>query len=200
MAGSGKTHWSKKLAECGFKRFGCDELIASQLAPELTTPDGNSIGVAEWMGFPYDSRYREREAKYLACEKRVVSEVAQYLEGGAYDPDECVVVDTTGSLVYTGDAVLNRLRLCTKMVFLSTPHALQERLLEAYLSKPHPMVWRDMFEIYPEESRKKALWRCYPKLFSFRERVYRQYADVTIEYDACHSEDFSVKDFLELIH
>lgn len=199
MAGSGKTYWSKKLAQCGFRRFCCDDLIAAELAQELITPNGSSMGVAEWMGFPCKPQYREREARYLACEARVVREITRYLEGLGGDADECVVVDTTGSVIYTGDTVLRRLRLCTKMVFLSTPHALQEQLLEAYISKPHPMVWKNMFRKDPGEPCGKAFERCYPKLFSYRERLYRQYADATVQYDVRRSEDFSVRDFLDAI-
>ena len=54
MAGAGKTYWSIKLAQQGFRRFCCDDLIAAKLAPDLKRPDGSTMGMGEWMGFPYE--------------------------------------------------------------------------------------------------------------------------------------------------
>jgi len=66
MAGSGKSYWSRKLAEHGFRRFCCDDMIEAKLAPELTRSDGTMMKVAEWMGFPYGPHYQECESQYLA--------------------------------------------------------------------------------------------------------------------------------------
>ena len=73
------------------------------------------------MGFPYESQYKQRESKYLACEVEVLIEVLEYLESGQNNPEENVVVDTTGSVIYTGDEILRRLRRTTTVVYLSRP-------------------------------------------------------------------------------
>ena len=52
MAGIGKYYWSKKLEAEGFRRFCCDDLIASKLGPQLIRSDGATMTMGEWMGFP----------------------------------------------------------------------------------------------------------------------------------------------------
>jgi shikimate kinase len=199
MAGSGKSHWSRKLEAEGFIRFCCDDLIAEKLGPELKNPDGTSMSVADWMGFPYENRYREREERYLSLEAEVVQEIIDYLESGTGGPQENIVVDTTGSVVYLRDSLLERLSRLTTIVLLATPLAVKDRLLNAYMEHPHPMLWRGMFERKPGESRLEALSRCYSRLFTSRERLYRRHAAVTIGYHVRRKENFGIADFLELI-
>jgi shikimate kinase len=199
MAGSGKTHWSRKLEAQGFRRFCCDDLIAEKLGPELKRPDGTIMSVADWMGFPYEDRYKDREERYLSLEAEVLREVVDYLGSGKKGPQENIVVDTTGSVIYMGDDLLERLSRLTTMVLLATPPAVRERLLNAYIEHPHPMLWRGMFQRRPAESRLEALSRCYSRLFSSRERLYKRHAVVTIGYYVLHKENFGIADFLELI-
>ncbi|HJO62766.1 MAG TPA: shikimate kinase [Desulfobacterales bacterium] len=196
MAGSGKSYWSMKLAEHGFRRFGCDELIAEKLAHELFGSDGRSIETGEWMGFPYERQYKKHESKYLAYEKRVLSEILYYLQNPKIDRDEHIVVDTTGSVIYTGREMMEKLRQNTIVIFLSTPPEVQKQLLNAYITNLHPMLWRDVFHKKPNETNQKALARCYPRLFSERERLYFRYADFTIDYHSCRKDGFGANDFL----
>ena len=44
MAGTGKSHWSRKLEAAGFTRFGCDDRIAQRLAVALGLPAGFDLG------------------------------------------------------------------------------------------------------------------------------------------------------------
>lgn len=199
MAGSGKSHWSRKLEEHGFTRFCCDDMIAERLAPELKRPDGTSMSVAQWMGFPCEAGYRERETRYLFCEKEVLQEVIEYLENMEGDLEEDVVVDTTGSVIYVDDKLLKKLSCLTTMVLLETPPHIQARLLESYLSHPHPMVWNRMFSQRPGESHLDAMNRCYPLLFSSRTQLYEHYGTVTIGYDERRRKGFSVNDFLNQV-
>jgi shikimate kinase len=199
MAGAGKTYWSIKLAQQGFTRFCCDDLIAAKLAPELTGPDGSTMGMGEWMGFPYKRGYKRRESQYLSYEIEVLHEILEYLEGTKNTPGENIVVDTTGSVVYAGEDILRRLRLYTTIVYLTIPPEVRERLLKAYISKPHPMLWRDTFNKAPGETNEESLARCYPRLLSARKQLYDRYADVKIEYYTRHEESFGVGDFLNAI-
>jgi dephospho-CoA kinase len=52
MAGTGKSYWSEKLAECGFVRFCCDDRIAERLTFQLKKPLSSKADMGEWMGFP----------------------------------------------------------------------------------------------------------------------------------------------------
>ena len=200
MAGSGKSYWSRKLEGNGYRRFCCDDMIAEKLGPELKNPDGTPKSVADWMGFPYDAGYNERESRYLSLEAEVLREIIEYLGSREGDPEESVVVDTTGSVIYTGDELLKKLSRVTTIVLLETPSVVQERLLKAYLEHPHPMLWRGMFSRKPGESPLDALARCYPLLFASRARLYRSYVHVTIGYDDVRRNGFETKDFLGLIH
>jgi shikimate kinase len=196
MAGSGKSYWSLKLAAHGFRRFCCDELIAVKLAPELTRPDGTTIKTGEWVGFPYEPHHRERESKYLAYETQVLTEIVSYLERPEGHPEQNIVVDTTGSVIYAEEERLRSLGRHTTIVYLSTPPELRDPLLQAYVTNPHPMVWRELFSKRPDETNEQALARCYPRLVSARERLYERYAHVTIDYDTRSAGGFGVSEFL----
>ncbi|NIO11374.1 MAG: hypothetical protein GTO40_26500 [Deltaproteobacteria bacterium] len=198
MSGSGKSYWSKRLAEHGFKRFCCDDLIAAKLAPELVGPDGAMLGLGEWMGFPYQSQYKERESKYLACEIEVLTEILEYLENHKNPLEENTVVDTTGSVIYTGEEILKKLRQNTRVIYLSTPPEIQDRMLEAYVANPPPVLWRGVFSKGPDETTEDALARCYPILLSSRRRLYERYADVDLDHYTLRKEGFDVSDLLNL--
>jgi len=196
MAGSGKSHWSRKLSRQGFTRFCCDDMIAEKLAPELKKPDGGTMKVSEWMGFPYEPYYEKRESRYLAYEIEVISEILEYLEHPQDIREQNIVIDTTGSVIYTGHKTLIELQRLTTVVHLETPPEAQGQLLKAYMLKPHPMLWQDTFTKKPHESNKQALVRCYSRLFSNRQRLYERYADVTLDYFALRNKNFGVSDFL----
>ena len=199
MSGSGKSYWALKLARHGFRRFCCDDLIASKLAPELRKPDGTIMSLGEWMGFPYQSHYEVREAKYLACEIEVLNRILAYLEHPEGVPDENLVIDTTGSVIYAGENILAGLRTHTRVVRIATPPEIQEQMLEAYVANQRPVLWRGLFSIQPNETNEEALVRCYPGLLAARELLYERHCDVTIDYYRASEADFGVDDLLELI-
>jgi shikimate kinase len=199
MSGSGKSYWSAKLAERGFQHFCCDAMIAIRLAPELIGRDESRITMGEWMGFPYQPQYAEREARYLGHEVAVVREILDCIEREASGCEGDVVVDTTGSIIYTGDALLSRLRALTTIVYMATPPEVQERMLELYLANMRPVLWQGMFDQRPGEAADAALARCYPELLSTRERQYEQLADVTVGYAERNREGFGIDNLLEII-
>jgi len=199
MAGSGKSYWSKKLAQHGFRRFCCDDLIAAKLAPDLTGPDGTTMEMGTWMGFPYELHYTKHESTYLTYEIEVLIEILEYLESHKNTLGENIVVDTTGSVIYTGEEILQKLCRYTTVIYLLTPPEIQEQLLNAYISKPHPMLWRDSFSKKSGETNQEALARCYPQLLSARKRLYARYADVEIDYYRRNEKGFSVTDFLHVV-
>jgi hypothetical protein len=199
MAGTGKSYWATKLAEHGFKLFCCDDLISKKLASLLKRPDGTTMTMGEWMGFPFHAGYKKRESKYLNFEIEVLNGILDYLEKNDNHPDEDVVVDTTGSVIYTGERILKKLYQNTTIVHLSIPPEIREQLLSAYISNPHPMLWRDTFSKSPDETDEAALERCYPKLFAARQRLYERNVAVEIDYYTLREEGFGARDFLHLI-
>jgi shikimate kinase len=199
MSGSGKSKWSIKLSELGFKRFCCDDLITKKLASELTRVDGTIMEPGEWMGFPHEPQYKERESDYLACEMEVLSEIIESIEKNNY-LGKNIVIDTTGSVIYAGEEILKKLRRCTTVIHFSTPPEAQELMLKAYLTNRRPVLWRDFFRKLPNETNEEALARCYPKLLIHREHLYEQYKDMTIDYYTLNHREFQIEDFMNIVH
>lgn len=196
MSGSGKSYWANQLAGCGFMRLSCDEMIASRLKPELEGPDGTVIRMGNWMGFPYQPGYPARESKYLNYEKQVLKEIFDFIERIPVGAEKDIVIDTTGSVIYTGKHLLKTLRKYTTVVHLATPPEIQEQMFHAYLENPRPVLWLGKFVKMPEEKNDEALARCYPKLLSYREDLYKQLAHMTIDYYKYRKSGFTGTDFL----
>jgi len=188
-----------KLVDHGFRRFCCDDLITAKLAPELRNADGTFMSLGEWMGFPYESHYKERESKYLACEIEVLRGIFGHLEHPESVPDKDLVIDTTGSVIYAGEDILTGLGRHTTVVHIATPPEVQEQMLKAYIANQRPVLWRDSFSIQPNETNEEALARCYPGLLMARERLYERHSHVTIDYYRASEAGCGVYDLLELI-
>lgn len=178
MSGSGKTFWTKKLAEKGAPAVFCDDQIEQRLAPRLQ-PDGYSgiNGVAAWMGWPDSPAYSEREAEYLAEEIHTLDEVLAELEKS---PEKSLVLDTTGSLIYAGNHLLMRLRRQMKIVYLAATEQERQLLIERYLSDPKPVLWRGAFQPKTGETPRETVARCYPALMEARRRSYEALAHCTL--------------------
>lgn len=201
MSGTGKSHWSIKLSEFGFKRFCCDDLITHKLASELKRSDGTSVDLGTWMGFPFDPGYEEREARYLACEIEVVTEVLDWIERNAgRENSRDIVIDTTGSVIYTGETLLDRLRTLTRLVHFVTPVEVRDALLRKYVAKPRPVLWRGIFARKEGESVEESLRRSYYDLLNVREELYGALADVKVDFFTRRHPEFTVPDFLALLN
>jgi shikimate kinase len=108
-------------------------------------------------------------------------------------------LDTTGSSIYTGEEIIDRLRRNRTIVYLSVPPDVRERMLKTYISKPRPVLWRDVFTKRENETNEQALARSYPTLLSQRERLYESYSDCSVDYYGRREENLEVQDFLNLI-
>ncbi len=199
MSGSGKSYWSAKLAQQGFGHFDCDRMIASALKPELTPSDGTVMSMGAWMGFPYQPGYLERESQYLAQEKKVLQEIFEAIDSRPGQPVSNIVVDTTGSVIYTGKKYLDRLRRHTTVIHLEIPLAIHNQMLRAYLANPRPVLWQGKFVKKPDEKNEDALARCYPELLAERERQYKRFAHVTIAYKNHRQKGWGVADLLDAV-
>lgn len=199
MAGAGKSYWSTKLQRAGFKRFCCDDMIAQRLAPDLIGNGPEVITVARWMGFPHEAGYKERESRYMQCEQEVMEEILTILSGDTGEEDSDIVIDTTGSVIYVDENLLRKLKRYAPFVLLLTPPRVRKILLEAYISKPHPMVWRNFFQQNAEESPWQAMARCYPKLFDSRKELYEKYADICLDFYEIRKPGFGIEEFIRKI-
>jgi enamine deaminase RidA (YjgF/YER057c/UK114 family) len=132
----------------------------------------------------------------MSNEKQVLKEIFKIIENNYSDPESNIVIDTTGSVIYTGEEILNKLRKYTTVVYLATPLQIQDQIYRAYLVRPRPVLWQGKFSKKSHEKNKEALARCYPELLTYRERLYKHYAHITIDYDRYRKKGLNVTDFL----
>ncbi|HMD39595.1 MAG TPA: hypothetical protein VKH15_09950 [Candidatus Acidoferrum sp.] len=197
MSGAGKTFWTKKLAAEGWTAISCDDRIEEKLASRLTAGGYAGInGVAAWMGWPDSAKYAEREAQYFEEEIHTLGEVLTGLERESEKP---LVLDTTGSVIYTGNNLLLRLRRRMTVVYLAASAAEQQLLIERYLSDPKPVLWRGAFQPKKGESPTETVARCYPTLLAARRQSYEALSHCTLQVSELRDPAFNTAAFLAKI-
>jgi shikimate kinase len=197
MSGAGKSHWAQKLAGAGFRVISMDDRIEKKLAPELAAGGYRGIGgVAAWMGWPDQPAYREREKKYLECELKSMDEALDEIQASG---EEGTVLDTTGSVVYTGEEICQRMQSLTTVAYLGASPAEEELLIARYLSDPKPVLWDAQFDQRPGETTHEAIARCYPQLIASRKKLYERYAHRVVSMERLKDLQPDARGFLELL-
>ena len=197
MSGAGKTFWSRQLASAGHAAISCDDKIEERLASRLAAGGYSGInGVAAWMGWPDSPTYAERESQYLSDEIAVLEEV---LDGLTRNPEKSLVLDTTGSVIYTGNHLLLRLRKLMTVVHLAASQQEQQLLIERYLNDPKPVLWRGAFQVKQGEAPRETVARCYPNLIAARRQSYAALAHCTIEVAQLRELPHDAAAFLKLV-
>src|ERR1700739_122548 len=178
MSGAGKSHWAKTLSALGCPTVCCDDQIEARLEPVLKAGGYSGInGVAAWMGWPDSSTYAERESQYLTEEIAVLDEVLSGLEK---DSKRDLVLDTTGSVIATGNHTLHRLRRQMTVIYLAASHEETQLLIQRYLQDPKPVLWQGAFQPRPGETPQQTVVRCYPVLIGARRQSYEALAHLTL--------------------
>jgi shikimate kinase len=178
MSGAGKSHWTKNLATLGCPTVCCDDEIEARLAPVLKAGGYSGInGVAAWMGWPDTPTYPERESQYLTEEIAVLDEVLSSLEK---DANRDLILDTTGSVIATGNHTLHRLRRQMTIVYLAASNDEVQLLIRRYLQDPKPVLWQGAFRSHPGETPQQTVMRCYPLLIAARRQSYEALAHLTL--------------------
>jgi shikimate kinase len=197
FSGTGKSHWSKLLAETfGYHHICCDDLIEVKLQSYLPTDASGINDVADWMGQPYDLRFRQNEARYLNCEVEVLEEILAKPAG--YYPER-TVLDTTGSVIYTGDQLTQRLKDFGKVVYLEVTPTVLTEMFQQYMRDPKPVIWGNSFNQKEGEAPEVALERCYPELLKYRQTRYDYLAEISLGYGMLRSGHFGPNEFISAI-
>jgi hypothetical protein len=197
MSGAGKTFWTKKLAASQCPVISCDDRIEQKLIPHLAAGGYVGIhGVAAWMGWPDSPAYTERESEYLAEEIHTLDEILTELER---QPEKSLVLDTTGSVIYTGNNLLMRLRRQMTIVHLAASGEEQKLLIERYLNDPKPVLWRGAFQPKAGEKPQETVARCYPALIAARRQSYVALAHCTLQAAALRDGSLDAAAFLEMV-
>ncbi len=191
MSNVGKTRRAKSMVAdpvLNFLFLNSDDLIEAKLQPFLEGKGFKGVdGVAAWMGQPYEARYPETQRLFLKFEESAMAEID-------FSIDKNIVVDTTGSVIYLPETVLDELKKKTIVVYLEATEDIKKLLFERYISNPKPVVWGSSFNKLSGETDLDALKRCYPKLLEFRAAKYAELADITISHSVLR--DTTGKQFL----
>jgi shikimate kinase len=179
MSGLGKSHWSKVLEGYGYCRLCCDNVISDRLIGSKNNEPVEDIG--EWMGFPHEPEYKNKEKAYLSLEIEVLQEFIAHMDQSG--PEEKFVIDTTGSAPYAGDEIMNRLGDLSCIVYLAASPEYYSEMLERYIKCPRPVLWGDKYEQRQCESYKDGLERSYGELLTYRDSLYKKWAHYTIPYE-----------------
>jgi len=148
------------------------------------------------MGWPDNPKYAEREAQYLEEEIHTLGEILTGLERESERP---LVLDTTGSVIYTGNNLLLRLRRRMTVVHLAASADEQQLLIERYLSDPKPVLWRGAFQPKRGESAGETVARCYPALIAARRQSYEALAHCTLRVAELREPGLDTTEFLAKI-
>jgi hypothetical protein len=148
------------------------------------------------MGWPDSPTYGQRESDYLTEEIHTLDEVLTELEKHR---EKSLVLDTTGSLIYTGNNLLMRMRRQMTIVYLAASPQEQQLLIERYLNDPKPVLWRGAFQPKPRESPRETVARCYPALIAARRQSYEALAHCTVQVASLRDGSLVAAEFLKMI-
>lgn len=199
FSGSGKSHLARRLAaERGYRHLDCDLRIEEKLASSLPRDGSGTRRLANWLGQPYDLGFPGRQQRYFFAEQEVLSEM---LDDLANAPSEApTVIDTTGSVIYVEGPLLERLRDISTVVYLRIAAEDEQAMFEQYLADPKPVLWQQVYQQLPGESRAEALRRCYPQLIAQRSELYERLAHCVVDTPYCARDRFSLSEFFATVN
>lgn len=197
MSNAGKSYWANKLGEQGdYTKVCIDDLIEKRLGYNLKKDGYSGIqDVAKWMGMPYEPQSIENQAIYLEHEDDVMLQTLNTLTSGIH---EKMIIDTTGSIIYSLPGILSGLRKYSTVILLDTPQELQAEMFAKFLREPKPVIWGDMYQPLEGEPKEETLARCYPLLLNSRNKMYRELAHLTIARRALWDSMFTAKSIVNL--
>jgi shikimate kinase len=188
MSGIGKSHYSKRLtAKYGHKVISVDDLIAEELGR------GNVQDVSKFLGHPYEDGYKERCDQYLKLEEKFTNHALDYAENR---PDELLIIDPTGSMVYLPPETLNRFSKFKNTIYLDVDDSKVDKMIEKYFADPKPVIWGE-FNNFTEENFKERILEQYPKLLNKRRELYAKHSKIAIPYSDHEDGLLDVKEWLE---
>lgn len=165
MSNIGKSYSGMRLAtHYDFTLIEVDRLIWDALG------ETDMDAFAAWQGQPYSDGYDDRERQSIALESKATR---KSLTTEARNP----LLDTTGSVIYTDDDVLDDLRRNWFTVYIEAAPEHLERLKEQYFAQPKPLAWNGHYRKRNGMDETESLLASYPELLTSRHEAYAQLAD-----------------------
>jgi hypothetical protein len=172
-------------------------MIAVHLAAELGRPTSFD-DMSRWLGLPYESGFKEREAMFLTFEAQtlhtILSDLSQ-VDNASRD----LVVDMTGSAVYVGADVFRKLRQFITIVYLALTPDVHQRMFDEYARGPRAVIWKGQFQRDAGDTQLSALKACYPRLIAFREGLYEEYCDAKMGYATHRQANLTAPGFVQCV-
>ncbi len=168
MSNIGKSYTAGRLAKrLDFKLIEIDKLIWEELG------HSDMDAFATWQGQPYSDGYAEREKESIRLETKATIKAIAMGNGN-------IILDTPGSVIYTGQATLAALKKTHFIVYIAASDERMESLVQDYFETPKPLIWRDLFHQEIGQSPDDAILSSYPKLLADRSKQYESIADQTL--------------------
>ncbi|WP_147405842.1 shikimate kinase [Litorimonas taeanensis] len=168
MSNIGKSYTASRLAKSyNFELIEIDQLIQDEMG------HSDMEAFAQWQGQPYSEGYAKREMESTALETRAL-EKAMNAEGSN------IILDTPGSVIYTGEKTLKALQSTHYIVYISASDERVEGLKKQYFANPKPLIWREHYQKASHQSNEEAILTSFPKLLTARARTYEDLADITL--------------------
>lgn len=190
MSGSGKTHWSKLLAQrYGYIHIEFDHLIglSAEFVDLIKDIPGKDAAekMGNYFGMPWNEGFQVKESAYLSIERDIMSK----------SQPTGSILDLTGSCIYHLDE-MEAIQATGLVIYLETDLEKQREMLEIFIKHPKPVCWKDAFEKMDGETNEQALARCYLLLLAHRATLYQRFADVTLPH-AVHKNLKSAEEFVQ---
>lgn len=187
MSNIGKSYTTMRLAtRYDFNLIEVDRIIRENLG------HNDMDAFAKWQGHPYTEGYSERETESIALETRSTRKA---LGTSMRNP----MIDTTGSVIYTEQDVLDTLRKDYYVIYIEAMNEHLERLKTQYFKQPKPLIWAGHYDKIEDKTKTESILECYPKLLKSRGKLYAELADVTLPSTMILNPNVSIQDIFEAL-
>ena len=187
MSNIGKSYTGMRLAtDYDFSLIEVDKLIWEELG------QGSMDDFAKWQGQPYSDGYAAREAESIALETKAT---AKALKSQSRNP----LLDTTGSVIYTDETVLNALKSEYYVVHIRASNDAIKRLKIQYFEQPKPLIWAGHYRAIEGKTPDQSILDCYPNLLASRAKAYSAAADHTLKSSFILNPDIGIADIYEAL-
>ena len=109
------------------------------------------------------------------------------------------MVDTTGSVIYIDEAVLNTLTDNFYIVYIMAMEDHIDRLKIQYFKHPKPLVWAGHYKKLNGLTETESILECFPKLLKARAKAYSKLADVTLPSTTILNPDVTIEDIYKAL-